>query len=642
MRLALVLVLACLCLAACSPSSGPRIDVAVEDGARPWTGLDANDADGDFHFAIISDRTGGARPGVFASAIPKVNVLEPAFVVSVGDLIEGYTEDPAQIKREWDEFEGLVAGFETPFFYVAGNHDMNNAVMAEAWRARFGPSYYRFVYRDVLFLVLNSELFQMVGREESLPGPWTQEEQLAFVEETLAEFPTPRWTIVLVHQPLWDYPTVLDDWLKLEAMLGERDYTVFAGHRHRYVRHVRNDRKYITLATTGGGSSLRGKIYGEFDQVALVTMTDAGPRLANLQLDGIAGDDLVTEPARDAVANLSRAVRSLPGQGSGDAFDSGSVAFEVANRGDADLRVAYHVDAGPDLIYAGPPGSRVVAPGDAVRVEFPLAAATSTPWADLRPGRVAWSLETTAGGQPVPLNVTSALLPVAPLPLPSGPAPTVDGDLGDWDELRHRVSNQGDVASRRLAPTDLTYRFDVREAGGDLYFAAHVFDDEILASSDRGAQLQDAVLFFADARPEPARSANMPLYQAATTGDLAAVAIGYLTLVDAARTPDLRYLSASLAPVEWRTRRTADGYAVEARIDGAFLDEHAGEPWPAVRLSVAAVDWDDDGTGNRIAWLYPGSAGVALHWQPYRFGQAPVAGSGTFVRVDGGAREAGE
>ena len=106
---------------------------------------------------------------------------------------------------------------------------------------------------------------------------------------------------------------------------------------------------------------------------------------------------------------------------------------------------------------------------------------------------------------------------------------------------------------------------------------------------------------------------------------------------DAARAPDLRYLSASLAAVEWRTRRAADGYAVEARIDGAFLDEHAGEPWRTVRLGVAAVDWDDDGAGNRIAWHYAGSAGAALYWQPDRFGAAPVAGSGTFVRTDGEA-----
>ena len=171
-----------------SPSHGEvtRIEASTAESSTPWTSLDANDAEEDFHFVIVSDRTGGARPGVFASAIPKVNLLEPAFVVSVGDLIEGYTDDQAQLDREWDEFEGFVAGLEAPFFYAAGNHDMNNAVMARTWQARFGPSYYRFVYKDVLFLVLNSELFGMVTEPETpVPGPWTQAEQLAFIERTL-------------------------------------------------------------------------------------------------------------------------------------------------------------------------------------------------------------------------------------------------------------------------------------------------------------------------------------------------------------------------------------------------------------------------------------------------------------------------
>ena len=88
------------------------------DQAVPWTGLAANDAAADFHFVIVGDRTGGPRPGVFESAISKVNLLKPAFVVSVGDLIEGDTEDQAQLDREWDEFEGFVAGskrrFSTP------------------------------------------------------------------------------------------------------------------------------------------------------------------------------------------------------------------------------------------------------------------------------------------------------------------------------------------------------------------------------------------------------------------------------------------------------------------------------------------------------------------------------------------------
>ena len=355
----IALMIALLSLTAVSAIGG-QIDAETSESATPWTGLTANDAEEDFHFVVVSDRTGGARPGVFESSLPKVNLLEPAFVVSVGDLIEGYTEDQDRLDAEWDEIEGFVDQLEVPFFYVAGNHDMNNAVMAETWRVRFGPSYYRFVYKNVLFLVLNSELFGMVSDpDKPVPGPWTQAEQLAFVERTLREVPDPHWTIVLVHQPLWDYRDgPRGDWPAVEQMLGGRDYTVFAGHFHRYVKHVRNDRRYITLATTGGGSSLRGTPFGEFDHVAWVTMTANGPRIANLMLDGIHDENVVTAARRAAIGTMASAVRSLPAFGGGQMFDSGIVAFEVGNGGADDMRVAFNVAPGPDLIYRGRRGSQ--------------------------------------------------------------------------------------------------------------------------------------------------------------------------------------------------------------------------------------------------------------------------------------------
>ena len=155
---------------------------------------------------------------------------------------------------------------------------MNSAVMARTWQDRFGPSFYHFLYKDALFLVLNSELFGMVGREDTpVPGPWTQAEQMAFVDRALEQNRDVRWTIVLVHQPLWDLRTIDEDWLRVEELLGSRDYTVFAGHFHRYTRHIRRDRRYITLATAGGGSQLRGPAFGEFNHVVWVSMTDKGP-----------------------------------------------------------------------------------------------------------------------------------------------------------------------------------------------------------------------------------------------------------------------------------------------------------------------------------------------------------------------------
>ena len=607
------------------------------DQAVPWTSLAANDAAGDFHFVIVSDRTGGARPGVFESAIPKVNLLEPAFVVSVGDLIEGNTEDQAQLDREWDEFEGFVAGLETPFFYAAGNHDMSNAVMAATWQARFGPSYYRFVYKDVLFLVLNSELFGMVrDMHTPVPGPWTQAEQMAFIAETLRRFPNPRWTIVIIHQPRWDYADApQDDWRKVEAMLGQRDYTVFAGHSHRYVKIVRQDRRYITLATTGGGSSLRGLMHGEFDHVALVSMTDAGPRIANLTLDGIQDENVTTAASRDAVLELRSAVRSVPVFGSGTRFEAGTVAFNVANTTDKDMTVAFNVDPGPDLVYAAQPQPFTVAPGQTERVEIALAASEALghlPYHAIAPGRAVWSLATDVGGEPFRFEKITALLPVAPLPMPSGPVPSVDGDLTDWPALPYAVHRQGDVATARTAQTDISFSFGVREAEGDVYFAVQVVDDDIVASSALGPLVQDGLLVVVDPRNEPQRSANTRRFEAGRRGHLSRMALGYLTLADAAPDPSLHFLAESRAAVTWKTRRTATGYEAEAKVSGAFLNAQAGGAWQMLRIGVTAVDWDAHEIRNRIPWHVRGSSGTALHWQPDRFGNAPVAGSGTFQR----------
>ena len=599
----------------------------------PWTGLAANDAAADFHFVIVGDRTGSARPGVFESAISKVNLLEPAFVVSVGDLIEGDTEDQAQLDREWDEFEGFVAGLETPFFYAAGNHDMSNAVMAETWQARFGPSYYSFTYKDVLFLVLNSELFGMVSDMRTpVPGPWTQAEQMAFIAETLQRFPDPRWTIVLIHQSRWDQrfwkyaDAPQDDWRKVEAMLGQRDYTVFAGHSHHYVKTVRQDRRYITLATTGGSSRLRGLMHGEFDHVALVSMTDAGPRIANLTLDGIQDENVTTAASRDAVRKLRGAVRSVPAFGNGTRFEAGSVAFDVANTNDGDMTVAFNVDPGPDLVYAAQPQPFTVAPGQTERVEIALAESPALghlPYHAIAPGRAVWSLATDVGGEPFRFEKTTALLPVAPLPMPSGTAPSVDGNLADWPALPYAVHRQGDVATARTAQTDISFSFGVREAEGDVYFAAQVVDDHIVASSALGPREQDGLLLVVDARNEPQRSTDTRRFATGMARD-------NLTLADAA--PDLRFHAESRAAVTWKTKRTATGYVAEAKISGAFLDAQAGGAWQLLRIGVTAVDWDAYEIRNRIPWHPPGSSGTALHWQPDRFGEAPVAGSGTFQR----------
>ena len=136
--------------------------------------------------------TGGHRPGVFKKAMGEVNLLQPEFVICVGDLIEGYIEDKEGLNAQWNEFDGFLNQLEMPFFYVPGNHDISNPVMAEEWQRRFGRSYYHFVYRNVLFLCLNSE---------DPPGTHISARQVAYVSKTLAENQGVRWTLVFLHKP---------------------------------------------------------------------------------------------------------------------------------------------------------------------------------------------------------------------------------------------------------------------------------------------------------------------------------------------------------------------------------------------------------------------------------------------------------
>jgi len=102
---------------------------------NPWTHLEWNDDPANFQFAIVADRTGGHRKGVFEDAVGKLNLLQPEFVMSVGDLIEGYTEDVPLIRDQWEEFQGFVDALEMSFFYVPGNHDITNLVQVEDERS---------------------------------------------------------------------------------------------------------------------------------------------------------------------------------------------------------------------------------------------------------------------------------------------------------------------------------------------------------------------------------------------------------------------------------------------------------------------------------------------------------------------------
>ena len=606
-----------------------RIDASVEspEGQVPWTGLEAASDPEEFRFVVVTDRTGEHRDGVFEGAMPKINLVRPEFVVSVGDLIEGYTDEPVVLAREWDEFEGFVGHLQMPFFYVPGNHDMSNAVMAETWQSRFGPSYYHFSYKGVLFLTLNSELFGMVHDPKTpLPGPWTQADQMAFVERVLAENPDVRWTFVLLHQPLWDSPRPNLDWQKLETLLADRPHTAFAGHFHRYTEQTRGGHQYITLATTGGGSRLRGTVWGEFDHVAQVTMTEKGPLIANLRLDGILPADVVTAESRKLVQALEDAVVAEPLIGKGRYFSSGTARFSIANPSAHYLEVLATFLPSRDLVPGKVDERITIEPGGVATLELPLRARAARAYETLTPARAVFELETQqADGRPIALERAVAVLPERRFDAPRAARPVkVDGDLAEWGRLAIVVEEPGGRYGHGLhrGPEDASFRFGVSHDKQFVYLGIEVRDDSIVASPDEVARDQDHVAVSIDARPDPERSINEERFVAIRSGAMAKL-VSPLIALQATPPDPVVQLFAGGAPegVVSAVRRTETGYAIEVAVPVSILDERRGGRWDTLRVNVTVSDFDEGESDH-----------VDLAWRPSRFEAGAIEGAGTFVR----------
>ena len=305
-------------MGACSniPTSEPGLSTFQHDfgGSRvPWTNSDFDDEPGKFTFAVFSDLTGGEREEVFEVAVEQLRLLRPELIISVGDLIEGGTTDREILHNEWDWFDERANRAHAPVFHVGGNHDLTNPDMWQVWEQRYGKRYYHFIYKNVLFLVLDTEdnppdlqraiheirldairVFDEQGWEAYAQTEYASLEerksgrigagQADYFNKVISQHPEVRWTYIVMHKPAWERPDE-ENFSRIEAALSERPYTVFYGHVHSYLHEQRLGRDYIRLGTTGGSHAPRNP--AAIDHVTLVTVSDDGEDIANIRMSGI-------------------------------------------------------------------------------------------------------------------------------------------------------------------------------------------------------------------------------------------------------------------------------------------------------------------------------------------------------------------
>ena len=320
-------ILVVLTLMACNPNpeeTQPEKPVFSYDQekittTKPWTSENFQNNPENFQFVIIGDRTGGANPErTFELAMGQINLLRPEFVINVGDLIEGYPEDRADLNHMWDEADGLLNKLDMPFFRTIGNHDVSSPETKEVWSERYGADYYHFIYQNVLFMVINTEdgsrpvpenikedlklynklkvedpeaASKMLGEfmtSEAVVAALGQpvefpESQMEWIKRTLDENKDVRWTFFFMHEPCWENPS--ESFKGIQAMVKNMPHTMIAGHLHYYDYDNMDGTEHITMGPAGASFHHDGP--GNVDHIMWVTMTDKGPEIGNIALKGI-------------------------------------------------------------------------------------------------------------------------------------------------------------------------------------------------------------------------------------------------------------------------------------------------------------------------------------------------------------------
>jgi predicted phosphodiesterase len=242
---ALMLLLLFFFLASCCGLRQPVFKAPVSADPLPWTEPQFVNNPENFQFAVVSDRTGKHREGVFLDAVRKINLLQPEFVICVGDLVEGYSNDKKEVARQFDAMDERLERFEMRFFRVAGNHDISNELMADLYRERYG--------RPIIILCMGGSFSSPSARKtRTVPASARSRSPISGMFWKRTETSAGPWSLCtsLFFWPGREIPRIRTGRDSADC-LRTAPHTLFAGHWHRYGRYEKMGTPIFTWRRPG-------------------------------------------------------------------------------------------------------------------------------------------------------------------------------------------------------------------------------------------------------------------------------------------------------------------------------------------------------------------------------------------------------
>jgi predicted phosphodiesterase len=289
-------------------------------------------------FVILGDRTGGHTPGIFKQIVIEAERLKPDFVVTVGDMIEGYTEDTTVVVSEWDEYLSLLEPLEMPIYHTAGNHDITYESLEELYRRYVGEPYYSFDHRGLHFTFLDNSRWDS---SDQLP-----DQQLAWLEADLRNHQDATHTFVFMHKPFW-YSTT---------------DAVVTGHFHRYFSGKFDGIIYTSLGSSGG--SMEDYLIGPGYHFAWVTVDEQEISIAPIKMGAVLPwDETKAYELFTAFSCLNKGLRFVNPATVTDELKVASTTVELTLHNYSESEVLEDT-----VIWEVPPGWSVNPVGQAVKI----------------------------------------------------------------------------------------------------------------------------------------------------------------------------------------------------------------------------------------------------------------------------------
>lgn len=449
-------------------------------------------------FAVIGDRTSGHIEGIFGAVLEEIERMRPEIILSVGDYIEGHTDDSIVLDGRWQEFTEIIADVSVPFYFVPGNNDIEYDIQERLFEKYAAKTYYSFDYRYIHFVMVDNSRWESW---EEMP-----EDQMKWLENDLKTHADAAMTMVFMHKPFW-YRTL---------SAGERDSghelfvkygadAVFCGHFHTYFTGEYDGIRYTTIGSSGGG--MEPGISGIGYQFGWVTVDDGGIHIAPIDhgavraWDDVRAGELRLKYTMELLGCTNTKLRlsdtlTVPEQSFDLTIHNYSTQFPIADT------LTWQI---PENWTVAPKSAPLnIAPGESQTVTF-------TGTASQNPFQCPTAHYTVPARKDRPLDMTHSLLLAREASASEAKTITIDGKLDEscWQSpVTALLQYDGTVA--RTDSTEFYFAWDT----DNLYLAARCYDADMsqlaaaVTEHDGPVYGEDCVGYFIKIDPD-----DSPIYQ---------------------------------------------------------------------------------------------------------------------------------